>query len=56
MKLDKKTYEILNYKANDIREGILALTNVDLEESKAKEVKEDLIKQLEELKAVLKEV
>ena len=56
MEIDKKTYEILNYKANDIKEGILALTNIELEESKGKELKEDLIKQLEELKAVLKEI
>ena len=56
MKIDKKTYEILNYKTADIREGILALANADLEESKAIELKEDLLKQLEELKAVLKEV
>ena len=54
MKIDKKTYEVLNYKATDIKEGILALTNLDLEDEKAKELKEDLIKQLEELKEVLK--
>ena len=56
MKIDKKTYEILDYKTIDIREGILALANAELEESKAIELKEDLIKQLEELKEVLREV
>ena len=56
MIIDKKTYEILNYKTTDIREGILALANLDLEESKAKDLKEDLIKQTEELKAILKEI
>lgn len=56
MKIDKKTYEVLDYKTTDIREGIIALANMDLEEEKAKELKEDLIKQLEELKAVLKEL
>lgn len=56
MKIDKKTYEVLNYKATDIKEGILALTNLDLEDEKAKELKEDLIKQLEELKDELKAI
>ena len=54
MKIDKKTYEVLDYKTTDIKEGIIALINMDLEETKAKELKEDLLKQLEELKEVLK--
>ena len=54
MKIDKKTYEKLTYKTTDIREGILALANAGLTEDKAKELKEDLIKQLDELKEVLK--
>ena len=56
MEIDKKTYEILTYKANDIKEGILALTSVELKENVATDLKEDLIRQLEELKLVLKEM
>ena len=56
MKIDKKTYEILTYKAIDLKEGVLALTRADLEGNRAKELRADLIKQLEELKVILQEI
>ena len=56
MEISKETYDKLNYKATDIKEGVIALTNANLEESKAKDLKEDLIKQLDELKDVLETI
>lgn len=56
MKIDKEKYETLSYKALDINEGIINLGRKELEEEKAKILKEDLIKQLEELKKILESI
>lgn len=56
MKIDFNKYQILTYKALDINEGIVNLGRTELDEATARKLINDLLLQLEELKAELKGV
>lgn len=56
MEISKHISESLDYRSKDIVEGLKVLVNGNLEEEKAKYLKEDLVKQLEELKAIVKDL
>ena len=54
--MTKEKSEILKYRTKDIEEGVQLLINGELPEDKEKLLKEDLVKQLEELKKILIEL
>ena len=54
--MTKEKNEILKYRTKDIEEGVQLLINGELPEDKEKLLKEDLVKQLEELKKILIEL
>ena len=54
MEIKKETYETIKYKANDVKEVLLVLIEETLPEEKQEALKEDLMKQLDEIKSILK--
>ena len=54
--MNKETIEILNYKKTDIQEGIQNLINGELNEEQFSILKNDLVKQLQELKEIIEKL